>query len=122
MQRSPTQRYHLYAAWLFGVAPIVFGLLQATLLGDDYVCFRMALAPSFFVAGLLAASIGQRRTRKAVRVQSISIFIGSTILSVITGLLFGATGLAGVVGYSAMFGAMYAIASILVARSRAREH
>lgn len=122
MKRSPIQQYSLYAAWLFGIAPFVFGLIRALTTGDDYRFLWMSLAPSFFVAGLLATSMGRRRTRKAVRVQTTIIFVVATILAMITAPVFGVTALSNSVGISAMYGALLAMASVMVARSRTRDH
>lgn len=88
--RSPVQRLNLLAAVLLGVAPIIFGLLQAGTSGADFGTFWMALAATFFAGGVLAAAIGRRRSRRAVRVQAIVIFMVSTVLAAGAAFVFDA--------------------------------
>lgn len=119
MQRTPAQQLSAYAAWGLGVAPLAFGLVRALTSSGDYRFLWMALAPTFFVAGLLLTTVGRRRSRKAVRVQSIVIFVTTLILATATAFVFGATALPGVIGVAAIYGALLALSSVLVARSRA---
>lgn len=122
MTRSPFQRVTLAAAVLFGAAPLCFGLFRAWQTGYDFRMVWMAMAASLFAAGVLASSIGRRRSRRAVRRQSAVIFVVATLLAGGTGFVFGATAGPGVWMVAVVLGFCLAAASVLVAFARPGEH
>ena len=109
---------YLLAAVLLGVAPLVFGLLRALGSRHDYTGLWMALAASVFAAGVLAASIGRRRSRHAVFIQAGVILVVSTLLAGEIGYALGATSGPGVWAVSFVLGLCLAASSIFIALSR----
>lgn len=118
MKRSPTQQLSLVAAALFGAAPLGFGLFRAWRTGDDFRMLWMALASSVFAAGVMAATIGRRRARHAVFIQSIVILVVATLLAGCLAYLLGATAAAGVWGVAFVLGFCLAVANALIEFSR----
>ncbi|MBA2707121.1 MAG: hypothetical protein H0U59_04885 [Gemmatimonadaceae bacterium] len=118
MKRSPRQSLSLLAAVLLGAAPLGFGLFRAWSTGDDLRMVWMALAATIFAAGVLAASIGRRRSRHAVFIQSIVILVVSTLLAGTIGFLLGATAGPGVWMVAMVLGSCLASSSAFVAFSR----
>lgn len=78
----------------------------------------MALAASLFAAGVMAASIGRRRSRHALMTQSTVILIVATLLAGGTGYLLGATRGPGVWLVAIVFGMCLAASSAVAAFSR----
>jgi len=78
----------------------------------------MALVTSLFTAGVLAAAIGRRRTRRAVVRQAVIILIVATLLAVGTAYLLDATAGPGILAMSLVIGGCLAGTSVLVAYSR----
>ena len=91
MTRTSSQRMSLIAAYIFGAAPLGVGLFRAWRTGTDYRMLWMALAASVFAFGVLAASIGKRRSRHAALVEAIVILVAGTLLAGATGYVLGAT-------------------------------
>jgi hypothetical protein len=111
-----------FAAVLFGVAPFGFGLFRVWSTGTDYQTLWMAGVASVFAAGVLAAAIGRRRSRKAVFVQSMVIVVVATLLAAGTDFLLGATTGPGVWMVATVFGVCLAVSSVFVAFSRPSAH
>ena len=118
MKRSPKERLGLTAAGLFCAAPLIVGIIRDWTTGYDHRMVWMAGMATLFPVGVLLTAFGRRRARRAVTVQAISILLVSTLLSVGTGLLLGATATQGLWAVSAAFGISLSIASLLVAWSR----
>jgi len=118
MNRSPRQSLSLLAAVVLGAAPLGFGLFRALSTGDDFRMVWMALAASIFAGGVLAASIGRRRSRHAVFIQALIILVVSTLLAGGTGFLLGATTGPGVWMVAVVLGSCLAASSTFVAFSR----
>ncbi len=78
----------------------------------------MAVAATIFTAGVLASSIGRRRTRKAAYSQATVILVVSTIVAGGTGYMLGATAGPGVWMVAFVLGALLAVSSYLVWLSR----
>ncbi len=119
MTRTPSQRISLAAAVLIGAAPLAFGFFRAWRTGSDYRMLWMALIASIFAFGVLAASIGKRRSRHAVMVQAIVILIAGTLLAGATASFLGATSAPGVWAVSLVFSICLAASSVFVALARA---
>jgi Na+/H+-dicarboxylate symporter len=118
MQRSPRQTMYLLAAVLLGVAPLGFGLLRVLGPRHDYTGLWMALAASIFAAGVLAASIGRRRSRHAVFIQAVVILVVSTLLAGGIGFALGATAGPGVWMVAFVLALCLAASSVFIAFSR----
>ena len=78
----------------------------------------MALAASIFTAGVLASSIGRRRTRKAAYSQAFVILVISTLVAAGTGYMLGATAGPGIWMVGFVFGALLAASNYLLWSSR----
>lgn len=118
MTQSTTQRFSIVAAILLGAAPIAFGLFRAWQTGSDYRMLWMALAATIFTAGVMAASIGRRRTRHSAYVQATVILIVSTLLAGAIGFFLGATAAFGVWAVALVLSGCLAASSVLIALSR----
>lgn len=118
MQRSPRQTTYLVVAALFGAAPLGYGLLRLLGPRHDYAGLWMALVASAFAAGVLAASIGRRRSRRAVLTQSLVILVISTLVAGPTAFISGATAAAGVWAVAFVMGLCLAASSFFIALSR----
>jgi len=118
MKRSPTQQASLVAAVLFGVAPMCFGLLRAWRSQYDFRMFWMALVATVFAFSVLVAAIGRRRSRHAVVIQALVIFVVSTVLSWGTGYALGAISGPGAWMVAVVFGFCLATASVFIAFAR----
>lgn len=115
------QQLSLIAAGLAGMAPLVAGLVRGWT-SSDYTLFWVALIPWCFTAGVLATTIGRRRSRQAIRNQTLVIFVVSTLLAAVTSYLFGATAPSSMWGASVIFGLLFAASSALVGLARTQEH
>ena len=80
MTTQRRQRALVLAAALLGAAPLGFGLCRRWQTGSDSL-LSMALAATIFTAGVLAANIGRRRSRKAAYSQATVILVVSTLLA-----------------------------------------
>lgn len=118
MKRTPTARLGLAAVGLLCAAPLVVGIVRDSMTGFDHRMTWMAGMATLFAVGVLLTAVGRRRARRDVTVQAISILLVSTLLSVGTGFLLGATAEPGLWAVSAAFGIALSIASLLVAWSR----
>ena len=119
MTRSPRQRLSVFAAVLFGAAPLGFGLLRALRTGgSDLRMTWMAVVSTLFAAGVLAGAVGRRRTRHAVLYQAGVIFVVATLLAGGMGFALGATAGPGALAVSAVFGFCLSVSSVLVAFAR----
>ncbi len=118
MQQSPSRMKYLIAAVLFAVAPLCYGLLRE--LGPRHISdgLWMALVASAFAAGVLASSIGRRRSRRAVFTQSLVILVICTLVAGPTGFISGATAAAGVWAVSFVMALCLAASSVLIAFAR----
>lgn len=120
---SPAQRLYEIAALVLGAAPIGFGVFRAWQTDTtDYRIFWMAVAASLFAGGTLLAAIGRRRSRHAVKVQGIVIFIVSTLLAAAAAYLFGATAWIGIWAVAVVFGGCLSAASLLIEVARPAKH
>lgn len=91
MGPSIKQRTLLLVAVVLGAAPLGFGLFRRWGTGSDAPVLWMALISTVFTAGVLASSIGRRRTRKVAYSQATVILVVSTIVAGGTGIMLGAT-------------------------------
>jgi uncharacterized membrane protein YoaK (UPF0700 family) len=119
MNRAPRQKIYLIAAVLLGVAPLAYGLLRVVS-RDVNDGLWMALAASVFAAGVLASSIGRRRSRRAVLLQSLIILVVSTIVAVPAGFVAGATSAPGIWAVAFVMGLCLAGSSFFIALGRER--
>ncbi len=119
MNQSPRRGIYLAAAVLLGVAPVVYGLLRLLSFRHDYRGLWMALAASVFATGVLAASIGRRRSRHAALTQSLIILVISTLVAGVAGFISGATAAAGIWAVAFVMGACVAASSLLIGLARA---
>ncbi|MCC6773496.1 MAG: hypothetical protein IT360_20100 [Gemmatimonadaceae bacterium] len=118
MKRTVVQQVSLVAAALLGLAPLSMGLLRQWSTGGDGRILWMAVVTSLFTAGVLAAAIGRRRTRRAVVRQAVIILIVATLLALGTAYLLESTAGPGDWAMSLLLGGCMAGASVLVAYSR----
>lgn len=118
MKRTAAQQVSLVAATLLSVAPLAIGFLRQWSTGGDQRVLWMAVVSSLFTAGVLAAAIGRRRTRRAVIRQAIILLIVSTLLAVGTAYLLDATAGPYMWAMSLVLGGCLAGASVLIAYSR----
>ena len=118
MERSPKHQLSIVAAILLGAAPTGFGLFRAWQTGSDFRMLWMALAATIFTAGVMAASIGRRRTRRSAYTQSIVILGVATMLAGAVGFLLGATNGIGVWAVAFVLSSCLAACSVLFALSR----
>ena len=118
MTRSPAQRASLLAAVLFGAAPLCFGLLRAWRTHYDFRMFWTALIATVFAFSVLVAAIGRRRSRHAVLVQALAIFLISAMLAWGTGYALGAISGPGAWMVAVTQGLCLAAASIFVEFAR----
>lgn len=114
MKRTAMQRVILLATVLLAAAPLGLGLFRAWQTGTDYRMLWMAVASTIFVAGVLGAAVGRRRTRHATFVQAGVIFLVSTLVAGGMGFLLGATAGPGVWMVAAVLSVLLAAASVLV--------
>jgi hypothetical protein len=119
MKRSPRQKTYLTAALLFGVAPLAYGFLRVASRGVNDGLW-MALAASVFAAGVLASSIGRRRSRRAVFIQSFVILVISTIVAVPAAYVAGATAAFGIWAVAFVMALCLAASSVFLAFGRER--
>lgn len=105
-------------AILFGAAPIGFGLFRAWQTGSDFRMLWMALAATIFTAGVMAASIGRRRTRHSVYTQAIIILLVSTLTAGAVGFFLGARAAFGLWAVAFVLSSCLAACSVFVALSR----
>jgi uncharacterized membrane protein YoaK (UPF0700 family) len=119
MNRSPRQKLYLVAALLLGVAPVAYGLLRVVGRGVNDGLW-MALAASVFAAGVLASSIGRRRSRRAVLIQSLVILVVSTAVAIPAGFVAGATSGPAIGAVAFVMGLCLAASSFFLASARAR--
>jgi uncharacterized membrane protein YoaK (UPF0700 family) len=117
MKRSPRKKLYLIAALLFGVAPLAYGLLRVVGRGVNDGLW-MAVAASVFAAGVLASSIGRRRSRRAVLIQSLVILLVSTVVAVPAAYVAGATAAPGVWAVSIVMGLCLAASNLFIAFAR----
>jgi peptidoglycan/LPS O-acetylase OafA/YrhL len=117
MNRSPRQKTFLIAALLLGVAPVAYGLMRVVTRGVNDG-FWMALAASVFAAGVLASSIGRRRSRRAVFIQSFVILVISTVVAVPAAFVAGATSAPGIWAVAIVMGLCLAASSVFLAFAR----
>ena len=115
MQRSPRRMIYLIAAVLFGLAPLCYGLLRELGPRHNPDGLWMALVASAFAAGVLAASIGRRRSRRAVFTQSLGILVICTLVAAPTAFISGATAAAGVWAVSFVMALCLAASSVFIA-------
>jgi hypothetical protein len=108
----------LFAATLFGVAPLGFGLVRWWSTGADTRMLWMAVVASAFAFGVLVTAIGRRRSRHAVLVDASVILVVSTLSAGATGFVLGATAGPGVWMVALVQGACLAASSVLVAFAR----
>ena len=120
MTRSPLQKASLLAAALFGAAPLCFGLLRAWRTHYDFRMFWMALIASIFAFSVLVAAIGRRRSRHAVLIQALVIFVVSTLLAWGAGYALGAIEGPGAWMVAVVLGFSLAMASALIEFARPR--
>ncbi|MDA1080293.1 MAG: hypothetical protein O2973_01250 [Gemmatimonadetes bacterium] len=118
MNRTFPQKVSLIGAVLFGTAPLGFGLFRAISADGDSRLFWMAVASVVFAAGVMAAAIGRRRSRREVRVQATVIFVVCTLFAAGAGFLLGASAAPGVWAVAVVLGLCVAVASMLVRASR----
>ena len=108
----------IVAAMLLGAAPIGFGLFRAWQTGSDFRMLWMALAATIFTAGVMAASIGRRRTRHSAYTQAIIILVVSTLLAGSVGFLLGARSGFGVWAVAFVLSSCLSACSVVFALSR----
>jgi Kef-type K+ transport system membrane component KefB len=118
MTRSPSQKLSLLVAVLLFAAPLCFGLFRWWQTGSDSRMLWMAALATIFTAGLLATTIGRRRSRKAAYTQSIVILVVSTIIAGVTGFILGAISGPGVWAVAFVLSALLALSSFFVWLSR----
>jgi hypothetical protein len=120
MTQSPKQRMSFVAAVLLGAAPIGFGLFRRVQTGSDSRMLWMAVAATIFTAGVMAASIGRRRTLHAAYIQATIILIVSTLTAAAVGFFLGARAPFGLGAVALVLGSCLAASSVFVALSRSR--
>lgn len=118
MQRSPRWMMYLIVAVLFGAAPLCYGLLRELGPRHNSDGLWMALVASVFAAGVLAASIGRRRSRRAVFTQSLGILVICTLVAGPTGFIAGATAGPGVWAVSFVMALCLAASSVFIGLAR----
>lgn len=118
MSDSGKQRTLLLVAIILGAAPLAFGLLRWRQTGDDLRIVWMASIATIFTAGVLAASIGRRRTRKAAYTQAMVILLISTLITGGTAFMLGATSSPGIWAVAFVLSALLAASSLFVWLSR----
>jgi peptidoglycan/LPS O-acetylase OafA/YrhL len=116
-RRTPRQNLAFAGAVLFGSAPLVAGFMRRAQ-SEDSTILWMAVIATLFTAGVLAAAIGQRRSKDTAKRQAYLIFAIATLLAVGLGYLLGVTPAAALWTTSAVMGLALAVASILVAYAR----
>jgi hypothetical protein len=118
MKATRLQRFGLLAAAVCGATPLGFGLLQSSRAAQDLPVAWMSAAATMFAAGILAAAIGRRRSRRATLFQTTMILVVGTLLAVGTARLFvSALGTREWIA-AALIGVCLAAASGLMAVSR----
>jgi len=117
MNRSALQKTYLVVAVLFGIAPLAYGLMRLVSRGVHDGLW-MALAASVFAAGVLASSIGRRRSRRAALIQSFVILVVSTVVAVPTAYIAGATAGPGIWAVAIVMGLCLAASSLFIAFGR----
>ncbi len=117
MTRTRNQTLSLFAAVLFGVAPLVYAIAGLRI-ADDSRIFWMAAIATLFMGGLLSAAIGRRRGRRAVLLQALLTFGVSAFVSVLTAFMMGATAWPGILMVSGAFGLSLALSTLCVAWAR----
>lgn len=120
MTQSSRKQMSVVAAVLLGAAPIGFGLFRRLETGSDLRMFWMALAATIFTAGVMAASIGRRRTMHSAYTQAVIILIVSTLTAGAVGFFLGARAVFGLWAVSFVLGGCLAASSLLVALSRSK--
>ncbi|MEJ7758268.1 MAG: hypothetical protein WKF55_01620 [Gemmatimonadaceae bacterium] len=110
----------IVAAILLGAAPIVFGLFRAWQTASDFRMLWMALAATVFAAGVMAASIGRRRTRHSAYTQAIIILIVAPLTAGGVGFFLGARAAFGLWAVAFVLGSCLAASSVLIALFRPR--
>lgn len=118
MIRLPLQKASLLAAVLFGAAPLCFGLLRAWRTHYDFRMFWMALIATIFASSVLVAAIGRRRSRHAVFMQALAIFLISAMLAWGTGYALGAIAGPGAWMVAVVLGFCLATASVFIEFAR----
>ena len=118
MKRAPAQQVSVVAAVLCASAPLGIGLFRYANASDSGLLW-MALVPSLLTAGVLAATIGRRRPRRSVRVQSLVILCLTTLFAGVAGVLFAEMPSPGVWVLALGLGICLAAASVFVALGRA---
>jgi hypothetical protein len=118
MKRTPLQQFGLLAAALCGAAPLAAGLLQSSSAAQDLPLIWMSAAATIFAAGILAAAIGRRRSRRATIFQTTMILVVGTLLALGTARIFVSALGTHVWIAAAVIGLSLAAASILIAVSR----
>ena len=117
MPRMRAQKSSLIAAVLFGAAPLVYATVGLGA-ADDSRVFWMAAIATLFMGGLISASIGRRRGRRAVFLQAALTFGVSTFMAVLTAFMMGSTAWTEIFAMSAAFGLSLAVATLCVAWAR----
>jgi FtsH-binding integral membrane protein len=120
MNRSPRQKTYLTAAVLLGVAPLAYGLLRVVSRNVNDGLW-MALAATVFAAGVLASSIGRRRSRRAVFIQSFVILVISTVVAVPAAYVAGATSGPAIWAVAIVMALCLAASSVFIAFGRERQ-
>ena len=118
MARSPKHQMSIVAAIVLGAAPIGFGLFRAWQTASDFRMLWMALAATVFAAGVMAASIGRRRTRHSAYTQAIIILIVATLTAGAVGFFLGARSAFGLWAVAFVLGSCLAASSVLIALAR----
>ena len=118
VKRTVWQRSALIGAALLGAAPLGVGIVQKWVTGYDARWLLMAVIPTFFAVGLLVSTIGRRRSRRAVRIQTASIFAFGTIFAGGTAVLIDPLWEPTAWGVAVAVGLCLAGASVLIALSR----
>lgn len=118
MKATPVQKLGLLAAVICGAAPLGFGLLQSPSAAQNLPVTWMSAAATIFAAGILAAAIGRRRSRRTMRFQTTLILGLGTLLSVGTARIFLSALDTRVWIASVLIGLSLATASVLIAVSR----
>lgn len=118
IEQTPSQKISLVAAALLGAAPLAFGLFGGGNGGHDLPILSMAVVATIFLAGVMAAAIGRRRSRHAVAVQSTIILVVSTLLAGLTAFVYNAGTGSDVWTAATLMGICLAASSVLLAVSR----
>lgn len=118
MNRTPLQQIGLLAAAICGAAPLAVGLLQSSSAAQELPLAWMAAAATIFAAGILAAAVGRRRSRRATLFQTAMILVVGTLLAIGTARIFVPA--LGTPEWTAavLIGVSLAAASALIAMSR----